>query len=223
MERWSDIEIEMLSSLYPKYGPDFCSKLLPTRTKRSIINKANKLKIGLLYRNQHFKKSHEEYKKELESTDYEVLESYISSSKKIRHKHKKCGYEWSVSPNNLQKLVGCPKCSETGKNYLYLLEIAELNLYKIGITSNIEKRIAGLSNLYSIHCLSYWYFENFEDTYIVEQALLRKLPLYNTHKLSNGNTETFKWYSSQDTLLSWLETELNQLTQKDPPVRYAGL
>jgi len=48
MERWLEVETDILFSLYPKYGADFCNKLLPNRTKKAIILKASKLKIKLL-------------------------------------------------------------------------------------------------------------------------------------------------------------------------------
>lgn len=62
------------------------------------------------------KLTHEEflnkfYEKNKHAQDIEILGTYINAHTKIKCKCKKCGYEWSVSPNNLLKGTGCPQCA----------------------------------------------------------------------------------------------------------------
>lgn len=42
--------------------------------------------------------------------DYEILGRYKNSKTKIKVKHKECGYEWDITPNNLYMAKTCPKC-----------------------------------------------------------------------------------------------------------------
>ncbi|HDK7194924.1 TPA: hypothetical protein PTV74_003231 [Clostridium botulinum] len=61
------------------------------------------------------KKSHEEFVEEvseLAGDEYTVLGKYIKSSKNIRMRHNKCGYdEWDVAPDNFLRGTRCPKCA----------------------------------------------------------------------------------------------------------------
>lgn len=109
MKRWINEEINLLKLHYPVKGPGFCSKLLE-RSNRAIINKASKLGITTTYSSKS-NTSALSYSKYLETSDYELLDKYILNNVKVLHRHKTCGYEWLVSPNNLRKLMGCPKCS----------------------------------------------------------------------------------------------------------------
>lgn len=59
------------------------------------------------------KKTNEQFKKEvydLAGDEYTFLEPYQGSSKKIRVKHNKCGYEYSVAPHNFLLGKRCPSC-----------------------------------------------------------------------------------------------------------------
>ena len=59
-------------------------------------------------------KSSEKFEEEFNEKskgEYILLDKYTSSQTKIKVKHKKCGYEFQVTPNNfLSKSSGCPKC-----------------------------------------------------------------------------------------------------------------
>lgn len=81
------------------------------------------------------KLTHEEYVERVKivNPNIEVLGEYINSQTKILHKCKIDGYEWYVTPSNILKHIGCPKCS--GKNKKtheeYVTEVNKIN-------SNIE-------------------------------------------------------------------------------------
>ncbi|MGN5457067.1 MAG: zinc-ribbon domain-containing protein [Candidatus Kurthia intestinigallinarum] len=64
-------------------------------------------KVGKL-----IKKTQEEYiRKVLSINPYiEVMDEYIDSRTPIKHKCKKCGYEWETSPDNVLRRRGCPVC-----------------------------------------------------------------------------------------------------------------
>lgn len=59
--------------------------------------------------------SHNEYVVKLSNINpnITVLEEYINTEIKIRHKCKLCGHQWSVKPGNLLAGKGCPKCGES--------------------------------------------------------------------------------------------------------------
>lgn len=59
--------------------------------------------------------SHDEYVVKLSSINPNiiVLETYINTEIKIKHKCKVCGHEWKVKPGNILAGKGCPKCNES--------------------------------------------------------------------------------------------------------------
>lgn len=62
---------------------------------------------------QKFKKTTDQYKKELsrKNAEIEVLENYIDAKTKIKHRHKICGTVWNVTPSSILNGTGCPKCA----------------------------------------------------------------------------------------------------------------
>jgi len=193
MDRWTSEEVKSLEIFYPKYGVDFCKNLLG-RSENSIKIKASKLKIKCALLN----KDDRLYNKFLSEHPYKALEDYKGSQVKILHKHLLCGFEWKISPNNLQKCIGCPGCSKKGsvhncKTYLYFIYIPSLDLYKIGITINLHTRLIKLGA--KCELIEYEEFNSGDEAFIEEQKLKQKLKpyLFNTGKLVSGNTETFKW------------------------------
>lgn len=44
--------------------------------------------------------------------EYELVEEYKGMQQKVLVRHKKCGFIWSVKPNNLENGKGCPKCNK---------------------------------------------------------------------------------------------------------------
>jgi len=196
MKRWTEIEVDFLKEFYPIYGQEYCANIL-NRTIGSIRTKASKLKLKSSLKGKYNLKSTEQYKKELPK-DYLVLEEYINSSTKILHQHTICGYKWKVSPNNLTKLVGCPNCSKSGfkassPTLVYLIYFSALDLYKVGITTNWDKRKYDFG--YKPELLFYRKFESGLEAQKLETKWLNNLKnyLYNSEELLNGNTETFIW------------------------------
>ena len=64
-------------------------------------------------------KTHEEFISEvynLVGSEYIFLDKYVNAKTKIKCKHTKCGYEWSISPDNFLKGKGCPKCNRPNYN-----------------------------------------------------------------------------------------------------------
>ncbi|MED1404899.1 zinc-ribbon domain-containing protein [Bacillus mycoides] len=59
------------------------------------------------------RKTHKQYVTELKekhSGKIDIIDKYISSQQKIKHKCNICNNEWDVIPNNLLKGQGCPVC-----------------------------------------------------------------------------------------------------------------
>lgn len=62
------------------------------------------------------KKTNEEFISEMEEKygdEYIILGEYINAKTKIKVKHNICGHEWSVTPANLLRGYGCPKCASS--------------------------------------------------------------------------------------------------------------
>lgn len=130
--------------------------------------------------------------------DIEVLDTYINSKTKLRHKHT-CGHIWSTVPNSIiHQKTGCPKCANHGINlevpaYTYLLHFPELNIFKIGITNNLDNRIQQFGIKPEI--VFFRYFEDANTALSLEKEWLENIKhlKYNTSILTSGNTETFKF------------------------------
>ena len=64
------------------------------------------------------RKTHFEFIKEMykiHGTEYTVLGQYITSKEKILILHN-CGFEWLITPTNILRNFGCPRCSDTKKS-----------------------------------------------------------------------------------------------------------
>lgn len=44
--------------------------------------------------------------------EYEYVEKYAGMHNKVLIKHKKCGFVWAITPNNIKLGKGCPKCNK---------------------------------------------------------------------------------------------------------------
>lgn len=77
------------------------------------------------------RKTHEEYVKEvaLKNKNIEVVGKYSEANKKITHRCLIDGYEWDVTPHNVLRGRGCPKCSNHIKrtNESYVKEVKSIN------------------------------------------------------------------------------------------------
>jgi len=192
MKRWTTQEEYFLKKFYPKKGAEYCAEKL-NRSIKSIRQKSSRLGLNMLQRGQ---KDPTNYYKYLSSSEYEALEEYKGSPEKILHRHINCGFKWKVSPNNLRKLRGCPNCSYSGFKaskitYLYLVHFSALDLYKIGITTNWEKRKYDFG--YEPTLLEIEKFNSGIEAKEEEKRLLKSLSkyMYNSGELKAGNTETF--------------------------------
>lgn len=135
------------------------------------------------------RKTHEQFSQEVK--DITLLTKYISNRSNIKCKCNRCEYVWITKANILNQGHGCPKCSGQVYNTIYILKEKSSGLYKIGITSNINRRKREIRDSELI-----WYLDSLEHNTVVE---LEKL-IHNkyrkertTSKISNsGYTEYFK-------------------------------
>lgn len=64
------------------------------------------------------KKSHEQFEKEVHSylgDEFEVLSTYKNAATNVLIKHKTCGYEQWIRPDNVARKKGCSKCKKNWK------------------------------------------------------------------------------------------------------------
>ena len=93
------------------------------------------------------KRTHEEYVAELKdkNPDIEVIERYINSSTKIRHRCLKDGYEWDVAPSTVLSGHGCPMCNggikTTNEQYVNRLHIINPSIIPIEQYVNSNTKI----------------------------------------------------------------------------------
>lgn len=82
------------------------------------------------------KKTHEGYVKELNNLNHniEVVDAYIDTKTKIKHKCKICNHEWNVRPRDILVGRGCPECgkksqilNQTKTNEQYIIEVSNVN------------------------------------------------------------------------------------------------
>lgn len=199
MKKWTEEEIAVLKQWYPIKGAKYCSESL-NRSYGSIRNKVKRLSL-LSKSHPNRKKTELEYLEQLSGTDYILLDDYINSSTKTLHEHSVCGHSWKVTPNNLlTKLVGCPKCSKSGfkattPSFVYLCYFPELNLYKIGLTVNWDKRKYDFGE--KVELVKLYEFATGTEAAEFEKELLFMFQdcLIDIGMLKNGNTETFMWGS----------------------------
>ena len=124
-----------------------------------------------------------------------ILGNYINNSTNIKVMCLIDGYTWEASPNNLLKRKGCPNCviSNERDTKTYLLYFPELNLYKIGISSNIPRRQKDLGIkselIFYINSKTRYDSKKLEQQWLTNISHLKT----NTGKLTSGNTETFKY------------------------------
>ena len=124
---------------------------------------------------------------------------FQSYEKKVSIGCKVHGYFKITAGNFIKSSTGCPKCAKNGFNKdksgsLYILESGDIT--KIGITNReVHLRVQQINrnapNKFSI--FKEFYFENGEDTYNLEQTLLKEYR--QTHRqpleIFDGSTECF--------------------------------
>lgn len=83
-------------TIYKKTGGNFLDKRKVSICKKCFPTQSNIFK--------------ENYKPT--NTEYELIGPYQGMQNKTLIKHKKCGFIWSVKPNNLEFGKGCPRCNK---------------------------------------------------------------------------------------------------------------
>ena len=122
---------DIKKELYDKYGNEYIvlSEYESCKSKIKIKHKKCNNEFYIYY-NQLIKrgcpscnkikainsitKNNEQFLRELKekySEEYTPLEPYIKGDIKIKLRHNKCGYEWSVKPASLLHGAGCPLCA----------------------------------------------------------------------------------------------------------------
>lgn len=113
---WSNQEIELLKTYYPKLGK--CKELndlFPNRTLTAITVKAIKLKLHVL-NNIRKGRTHEEYLNLIKDSNFICLDTYKGSTEKVLHKCKICSNEWLARPQHILKIdAKCPNCDHKSK------------------------------------------------------------------------------------------------------------
>lgn len=134
------------------------------------------------------RKSHKQYETEVPA-GYKVLDTYINDRTPIRHLHEECGTLWLVCPSNLLQGQRCPECAGKTANIVYLVYFPNLELFKVGITNNIDNRLKAFGQ----KCDLFWTekFKTNAEARQRESNLLKRVTLFNSMSLRSGNTETF--------------------------------
>ena len=119
----------------------------------SILNGSGCPKCADVQRAKHFRKSHENYIRELSiiNPDIEVLGTYVNAHTKIKHKCIKCQYVWEPTPDYLICGGGCPVCAGKAiglppeyKNSIFTSQFREL--FELYITEEQMKQYMPYSN-----------------------------------------------------------------------------
>lgn len=92
-----DSQVQCLDcgTIYTKRGGYFLDKRKTSICKNCIPTRSNQLKDTF----------------ELPE-EYEYVEPYKGMHNKVLIRHKKCGFIWAITPNNIKLRKGCPKCNK---------------------------------------------------------------------------------------------------------------
>jgi hypothetical protein len=89
------VQCGFCENTYIKKGENFLDKRRISICKNCFLTQPNELNINWM-----------------PPIDYEILEKYSGMHNKIAVRHKKCGFIWKITPNNLKLGKGCPKCNK---------------------------------------------------------------------------------------------------------------
>tara|TARA_B110000285_G_C14893743_1_gene499811 strand:+ start:67 stop:771 length:705 start_codon:yes stop_codon:yes gene_type:complete len=177
---WTEEEISFLYENYPEQGPQWCSDALG-RTYTSVNRKTDKLGIVVTnWTEEEIYFLQDNYQKNGASFCAKALDRTFNS---VARKAERLRLFSSA------KGVGNPDAP----TFFYIIDIlCEPDLYKVGITDNINRRMTELG--VEIEILKTIEYPNRKEAFEKEQEMLKKLNKYleNTGVLSNGNTETFR-------------------------------
>lgn len=105
-------------------------------------------------------KTHEEYVAELaiKNPNIEAIESYVGANTKILHRCLIDGYEWYVTPHNILKGRGCPRCSghikKTHESYVEEVKEVNSNIEVIGRYIDISTPILHLCKTHNVEWMA---------------------------------------------------------------------
>ena len=128
--------------------------------------------------------------------DIVLLQPYKGSNIKILHKNTKTKEKWYSTPTNI--LYSGSKGTASGfdpnkRGYCYCIYFPGIDLYKVGITNNVKRRLLEFGREAEIIFIRE--SKSGYNTLKLEQKWLKNLKDYkvNTGLLYSGNTETFKF------------------------------
>jgi Zn finger protein HypA/HybF involved in hydrogenase expression len=143
-------------------------------------------------------KEEKEFDEILTNKSIKRLTKYTKSYVKLKFQCYTCNNIWEAESRNIIKGSGCPNCAKYGFNTnipatLYCIYFEELDLYKVGITNNINNRMFQFGVEPELIFLRE--FELGKDAKDLETKWLKNIKEYkvNTGKLRSGNTETFRY------------------------------
>lgn len=206
--RWQKYEELILSENYSKIGVSGIKTLLPHRSEKALNIKASRM--GLKLDSAWNKKINtSEYIEKLRTLNikYTPIEEYINDATEILHKCPRCSYPWKVRPNNIINGSGCPKCNKgfawdsTSTNaqntclYLLKINIGIDSILKVGVSTNIKKRIKQIKYELGGKCTSIELLRALYDTapniLLIEKQILEVYKnTYSCPYNFKGHTET---------------------------------
>lgn len=143
-------------------------------------------------------KEEKEFDEILTNKSIKRLTKYTNSYTKLNFQCSTCNNIWEAESRNIIKGSGCPTCAKHGfkdniSGSVYFIYFKEIDLYKIGITNNLQKRIYQFG--YKPEIIFIREFEIGKDAKFLEKEWLDNIKDYkiNTGLLRSGNTETFRY------------------------------
>lgn len=169
---WSDQEIEFLTLNYPDNGPTYCAEKL-NKTVAAVGQKAYRLNLT------RSKASWSEQEVQF------LIDNYANNGPSYCVKHlNRTYYSVQMKAGSLNLQANTTYDS----NIVYVLYFPDLFLYKVGITSSVDRRIKEFGHPCVV--LKTQEYEPIEAAQL-ERNLLKSVTLINTGALNSGNTETF--------------------------------
>lgn len=188
MEPW---QVDYIRENYAHQGARKCAEAIGWGSVQYITSKAQDLGVVVDLKT----KRKLEWAEKFKDSDYEIIK-YEGEGEYADIKHLTCGHIWNARLSGvLSRYAGCPSCSKGNWNrkIFYLIYFEELNLYKVGITMNLNKRMTQYN--YKPTVLDVIYFDTAQECMKYENTLKKALKPYlvDTGVLFSGNTETFYW------------------------------
>ena len=193
-KRWTKEELEILEEEYPSplMSREDLMEILPGRSDRAIEQKARRL--GLSRPVPHYSEKELQY----------VIDNYATKGPTAVAEHLGRTAESVMTKAFFSGLVFTNGYRTNTKTF-YLLFFPELNVYKVGITNNLDTRRKNLGETSEV--IDSTVFETYEECISYESAALKKLEphMEDTGILKSGNKETFRLDGSRSDLKIFLD------------------